>query len=100
MPPKFDPNDPAVAELISLFQSIGLPSSKATEAARGPKTASSLKEIIQTHDLGSKGLDEKQGQLVSSVAAQGAKLGPEEKTYVVNAIVDRRVKSGEQLSGE
>ncbi|CAE6391096.1 unnamed protein product [Rhizoctonia solani] len=98
MPPKFDPNDPAVAELISLFQSIGLSSSKATEVARGPKTAASLKELIQAHGLESKGLDEKQGALVSSLSTQGAKLGPTEKAYIIDAIVDRRLKSGEQLS--
>lgn len=99
MPPKFDPNDPAVAELISQFQSIGLSSSKAIEAARGAKTAASLKELIQAHDLGSKGLGEKQGTLVSLLATQGGKLGPAEKTYIINAILDRRLKSGEQLAG-
>ncbi|KDN48115.1 hypothetical protein RSAG8_03131, partial [Rhizoctonia solani AG-8 WAC10335] len=98
MPPKFDPNDPAVAELISQFQSIGLSSSKATEAARGAKTAASLKELILAHGLESKGLDEKQGTLVASLAVQGAKLGETEKTYIVNAIVDHRLKSGEQLA--
>ncbi|CAE6470580.1 unnamed protein product [Rhizoctonia solani] len=98
MPPKLDPNDPAVAELISQFQSIGLSANKATEAARGAKTATSLKELIQVHGLESKGLDEKQGTLVASLATQGAKLGATEKTYIVNAIVDRRLKSGEQLA--
>jgi glutaminyl-tRNA synthetase len=99
MPPKFDPNDPAVAELISLFQSIGLSPPKATEAARA-KSAPALKDIIRTHDLSTKSLDEKQALFISSVATQGAKLGPAEKRYLIDAIVDRRLKSGEQLSGE
>ncbi|KAG8714598.1 hypothetical protein FRC11_007850 [Ceratobasidium sp. 423] len=51
-------------------ESIGLSSGKATEAARGTKTAASLKELIQTHGLESKGLDEKQGTLVASLATQ------------------------------
>ncbi|QRV72629.1 glutamyl-tRNA synthetase [Ceratobasidium sp. AG-Ba] len=97
MPPKFDPNDPAVAELISLFQSIGLSPPKATEAARS-KSAPVLKDLAQTHDLSKKKLDEKQALSIQSVATQGAKLGPAEKGYLVDAIVDRRIKSPEQLS--
>ncbi|KAG9100529.1 hypothetical protein FRC07_010401, partial [Ceratobasidium sp. 392] len=95
MPPKFDPNDPAVAELISLFQSIGLSPPKATEAARS-KSAPSLKDLIQTHNLDTKSLDEKQALSIQSVA--GTKLGPAEKAYAVDAIIDRRIKSPEQLS--
>ncbi|KAF8760316.1 Glutaminyl-tRNA synthetase, non-specific RNA binding region part 1 [Rhizoctonia solani] len=34
------------------------------------------------------------GALVTSLSTQGAKLGPAEKTYAVDAIVDRRLKSG------
>ncbi|KAG8704127.1 hypothetical protein FRC09_003748, partial [Ceratobasidium sp. 395] len=97
MPPKFDPNDPAVAELISLFQSIGLSSTRATEAARS-KSAPALKETIQTHSLDTKNLDEKQALSIQSVVTQGAKLGPAEKSYAIGAIVDRKIKSPEQLS--
>ncbi|KAG8725870.1 hypothetical protein FRC12_023946 [Ceratobasidium sp. 428] len=99
MPPKFDPNDPAVAELISLFQSIGLSSTRATEAARS-KSAPALKDTIQTHSLDTKNLDEKQALSIQSVVTQGAKLGPAEKSYAIGAIVDRKIKSPEQLSGE
>jgi glutaminyl-tRNA synthetase len=99
MPPKFDPNDPAVAELISLFQSIGLSPPKATEAARA-KSAPAFKDLIHAHDLSAKNLDEKQALFISSITTQGAKLGPAEKGYVIDAIVDRRLKSGEQISGE
>ncbi|KAG8745758.1 hypothetical protein FRC10_007019 [Ceratobasidium sp. 414] len=97
MPPKFDPNDPAVVELISLFQSVGFSAPKATEAARA-KSAPTLKELIQTYKLDTKSLDEKQALFIQSVATQGAKLGPAEKGYLVDAIVDRRLKSPEQFS--
>jgi glutaminyl-tRNA synthetase len=99
MPPKFDPNDPATAELITSFQSIGLSSSKATEAARSSKNAALLKDLIARHHLADKGLNEKQATLVASLATQGDKLGEGEKEYAIGAIVDHRLKTSEQLSG-
>ncbi|KDQ20591.1 hypothetical protein BOTBODRAFT_40718 [Botryobasidium botryosum FD-172 SS1] len=98
MAPKFDPKDPAVAALIESFQSIGLSSAKATEAARNAKNAAALKSLIDEHSLADKGLDEKQGVLLSYFAVQGSKLGDLERRYVVDAIVDGRLKSNEQVS--
>lgn len=99
MPPKFDPKDPAVASLIATFQTLGLSSSKATDAARNPKNAAILKEIVDSNDLSSRGLDEKRAALVATLAIQSGNLGEKERSYVVDAIVDGRLKSVDQVSG-
>lgn len=99
MPPKFDPNDPEVAKLIALFQTIGFSPAKATETAKSPKNAASLRDIIEKNDLSSRDLDDKKASLISALAIQGSKLEDAEKTYIVNAILDDRLKSAEQVSG-
>ena len=98
MAPKADA--PETAELIELFKKIGLTQSKAAEAAKSPKSASTLKGIIESHDLVSKNLDEKQAVLLAALAVQGAKLGDGERSYVVAAILDGRLKTTDQVSGE
>lgn len=98
MPPKIDLNDPAVAELVTLFQSIGLDARKAQEAA-GSKHSASLKEIIESNGLATKNLDAKGGNLISLFAGNVQKLGPSERAYGVNAIVDGRLKTTDQVSG-
>ena len=87
------------AELIELFKSIGLTQSKAAEAAKSPKSAATLKEIIQNKQLAGKDLDEKSGVLLASLAVQGSKLGEDERGYAVDAILDGRLKSTDQVSG-
>lgn len=99
MPPKFDPNDPEVAKLIDLFQTIGFTKPKATETAKSAKHASALKDIIEKNGLSSKGVDDKKASLIHSLAVQGAKLGDPEQAYIVDAVVDGRLKSSEQVSG-
>lgn len=99
MPPKFDPNDPNVAALVALFQSVGLSQSKAVESAKSPKNAASLKDIITSNNLVERQLDDKKLSLVSTLAVQGFKLDDERKSYVVEAIVDGRLKSSEQVNG-
>lgn len=97
MAPKADSAD--TAELIELFKSIGLTQSKAAEAAKNPKSAATLKEIIQTHELVEKNLEEKQAVLLASLAVQGSKLGEAERGYIIAAILDGRLKSTDQVAG-
>ncbi len=97
MPPKAISAE--TAELIELFKSIGLTQSKAAEAAKNPKSASTLKDIIEKKNLSTQDLDEKSGVLLAAFAVQGSKLGGDEQEYAVDAILDGRLKSTDQVSG-
>ena len=97
MPPKATSAD--TAELVELFKSIGLTQSKAAEAAKSPKSATTLKDIIEKKQLAGKNLDEKTAVLLAAVAVQGSKLGEDERGYAVDAILDGRLKSTDQVSG-
>ncbi|KAI0677047.1 glutaminyl-tRNA synthetase [Trametes maxima] len=96
MAPKADA--PETAELIELFKKIGLTQNKAAEAAKSPKSASTLRSIIESHGLVGKDLDEKQAVLLAALAVQGSKLGESERSYGVNAILDGRLKTTDQVS--
>ncbi|KAI0774072.1 glutaminyl-tRNA synthetase [Fomes fomentarius] len=95
MAPKADA--PETAELIELFKKIGLTQAKAAEAAKSTKSASTLKGIIESHDLVNKNLDEKQAVLLAALAVQGSKLGDGERAYAVAAILDGRMKTTDQV---
>lgn len=99
MAPKFDSEDPKVASLIAAFKSLGLAESKAVEAARSPKNAASLKVLIDQADLTTQNLDDKRASLIVSLSIGAGKLPDEAKLYAVQAIVDGRLKSAEQVSG-
>ncbi|CCM05577.1 uncharacterized protein FIBRA_07804 [Fibroporia radiculosa] len=86
------------ADLVTLFKSIGLTPSKAAEAAKSPKSAATLKDIIERNGLIEKHLEEKQAVLLASLAIQGGKLGEAEREYAVHAILDGRLKSTDQVS--
>ncbi|KZT72536.1 glutaminyl-tRNA synthetase [Daedalea quercina L-15889] len=96
MAPKGD--NPETAELIELFKSIGLTQSKAAEAAKSPKSAAVLKDIIRTNSLSAEQIEEKQAVLLASLAVQGSKLEEREREYAVTAILDGRLKSTDQVS--
>ncbi|TFK82061.1 glutaminyl-tRNA synthetase [Polyporus arcularius HHB13444] len=96
MAPKADA--PETAELIDLFKKIGLTQSKAAEAAKSPKSATTLKGIIESHDLVNKNLDEKQAVLLATLAVQGSKLGDAERSYAVSAILDGKLKTTDQVA--
>lgn len=100
MPPKASSNAADTAPLIDLFKSIGLTQAKAAEAAKNPKSATIFKDLIEKYALVGK-LDEKQAGLVAALAVQQSKsnVGEEEKSYVVNAILDGRLKSVDQVNG-
>lgn len=84
---------------IDLFTSIGLTQAKASEAAKSAKSAALLQDLIERHALVGGRIDEKQASLVAALAVQGAKIGEDERGYVVNAIIDGRLKSTDQVNG-
>lgn len=100
MPPKFDPNDPAIVELISLFKSSGISEVKALEAVRNPKTSAALKQLVLDNRFNEKPLDDKSAGLLASLASQGSKLGDDGRDYIARAVADGRLKTTDQLSGE
>ena len=99
MPPKAT-TSADTAELIELFKSIGLTQAKAAEAAKSAKSAATLKDVIEKKHLADKNLDEKTSVLLATLAVQSSKLGEPERDYVVDAILDGRLKSTDQVSGE
>lgn len=107
MPPKFNANDPETAAQITTFKSIGLSDAKATEVARSPKQAVILSSLIDKVGLvqrkESGELDDKKTSLILALcvaAASASKLEEEGTVYALEAILDGRLKSNEQVSGE
>jgi len=96
-PPKG--TSPETAAYIDLFKSIGLTQAKASEAAKNAKSAALLQDLIERHALTGGRIDEKQASLVAALAVQGAKIGEDERGYVVNAITSGRLKSTDQVNG-
>jgi glutaminyl-tRNA synthetase len=102
MAPK-PPIDPSSDPLVILFKSIGLPQSKAVEANKNPKSANVLKDLIEKYSLVAAGLNEKQAVLVTAFAgnvSKAAAVGDDEKGFVVANILDRKLQSVDQVSGE
>lgn len=106
MPPKFNANDPETAAQIAKFKSIGLPDAKATEVARSSKQAVILSSLIDKAGLVDKKekgeLDDKISLILALcvAAASASKLEEEGTLYALGAILDGRLKSNEQVSGE
>lgn len=102
-PPKPKADAASTGPLIDLFKSLGLPQPKATEAAKNPKSAEILRELIEVpgYNLSGKTLDEKPAVLIAAFAGLLAKndLGTCEREYVCDAIVDGRLKSVDQVTG-
>ncbi|KAF9006565.1 glutamine-tRNA ligase [Cyathus striatus] len=93
--------DPASDPLIPVFRSIGLSQSKAVEAAKSPKSAAILQEIIDTHPEIASGLEEKQASLVvtlSGLLAKTSDVGTAERDYIITKILDIKIKSVEQVN--
>ena len=86
------------AAYIDLFKSIGLTHAKAAEAAKSAKSAEILQGLIERYSLTGR-VDEKQAGLVAALAVQGTKIGEDERGYVVDAIIDGRLKSTDQVNG-
>lgn len=97
--PKADaPLDP----LVFLFKSMGLTQAKAVEATKAPKSAAVLQDIIDTNKDAVTGLEEKQATLIANLAVIVSKAGSissEERDYVLEAVLDSRLKSVDQITG-
>jgi glutaminyl-tRNA synthetase len=95
--------DPSADPLIPLFTSIGLTKAKAVDAAKSPKNAAILKDIIETHTTVSQGkLDEKQASLIVALAGAISKssgIGHSEREYVIAKIIEGKLKSVDQITG-
>lgn len=98
-PAKFDKSDPEVASLISLFQSTGFTEARAIEACKNAKNASALRDLIQQNNLPERKVDDKKASLLSHLAIKAATLDNPGKSYIVEAILDARLKSADQVSG-
>jgi glutaminyl-tRNA synthetase len=88
---------------ITIFKSIGLSQSKAAEAAKNPKSAAVLKNLIDKHEL-AKSTDgqEKQAGLIAALAVHIAKsvdLDQDEQDYMVHSILKGNLKSVDQVTG-
>ncbi|ODO08942.1 glutamine-tRNA ligase [Cryptococcus wingfieldii CBS 7118] len=98
MPPKFDPAAPENAELISLFQNLGLANKSATELVRQPKSGKAFKSLIDQYSLGNERFDEKQAGALVKLSSVGDKLSEEQKGWLVQKIVKGDVKSPDQVT--
>lgn len=96
MPPALSPE---LEELAAFFQRCGLTEQRATETARS-KTAPAARDLFSSANLDNAPLDDKQGALVLQLAKDGAKLSPEAKLYVVNAIREGRLLKSDQITGK
>lgn len=99
MPPKFNPEAPENASLISLFSSLGLSNNAAVNLVRTPKQSAPFKSLIDEYNLAGKSFDEKQAAALVKLSAIGGKLAPPERGYVVGKIVDGSLKSPDQVTG-
>ncbi|KAF9268161.1 glutamine-tRNA ligase [Marasmius fiardii PR-910] len=87
--------------LISLFKSIGLNQAKASEAAKSPKAAATLKSLIDKYSLNSRNdVNEKNAGLVATLAGQLSKVECKEEAekYVLERILDGKLKSVDQVT--
>lgn len=107
MPPKFNADDPETVAQITAFKSIGLSDAKSLEVARSAKQAVILASLIDRADLRAKKsngeLDDKKTALILSLcvaSASSSKLEEAGRLYALDAILNGRLKSNEQVSGE
>lgn len=95
--------DPATDPLIPLFKSIGLSQAKAQEAAKSPKSAAILKDIIDGYPQIAKGdLDEKRASLTVALAGALAKsetVGLAERDHIITTIIEGNLKTTDQVAG-
>lgn len=90
------------AEFIPLFKTIGLNDSKAAEAAKSPKSAAILKELIESNPSITQGVEEKKASLIVSLSSSLSKadaVGTEERASIVGKILDGSLKSVDQVAG-
>ncbi|KAF8195712.1 tRNA synthetases class I, catalytic domain-containing protein [Mycena galopus ATCC 62051] len=94
---KDKPQDP----VVPLLKSIGLSEAKAIEAAKSPKIAAELKDIIEAYGLPKEKLDDKQAGLIVALAGtlvKSDKIAEEGRAYVVSKIVGGQLKTVDQVT--
>jgi glutaminyl-tRNA synthetase len=88
--------------LVTRFQSIGLTQAKALEAAKSPKQAAILKDLIEQNNSVATGLDEKRAGLVVGLAnalSKSLNVTSTEKDYVLGRILNGNLKTIDQVAG-
>lgn len=86
--------------LATTFEAIGLNQAKAKDAAKSPKIAEPLKHLIETFKLSERSVNDRQASLLVHLAPPSARLaGDNERGYIVDKIIDGRLKSTDQVNG-
>ncbi|KAG5221802.1 SCF ubiquitin ligase complex [Salix suchowensis] len=78
-------------------------SSQSSGGGQIPKAAAILKDTIEKHSLATASLDEKQASLFAALASaisKASEVGEQETSYIVARILDGKLKSIDQVSGE
>lgn len=93
------PLSPELEALAEYFQKCGLAPTASVETVRG-KAKGAAQALFTANKLEDKQLNNKQGLFALQVAKDGSKLTEESRNYAVEAIVDGRLKSPDQVTGE
>ena len=101
MPPKQTLTTEEIDALAVKFEAIGLNQAKARDAAKSPKIADPLKRLVETFKLSQRSVSDKQASLLVHFAPPSSKLpSDQERGYIVERIIDGRLKSTDQVNGE
>lgn len=101
MAPKTTPTTEEIDELTAKFETIGLNQAKAKDAAKSAKIAEPLKHLVETFKLSERSVNDKQASLLVHFAPPSSKLaGDQERGYIIDKIVDGKLKSTDQVNGE
>ena len=101
MAPKPTPTAEEIDVLKAKFEAIGLNQAKAKDAAKSPKIAEPLKHLVETFKLSERSINDKQASLLVHFAPPSSKLaGDQERGYIVDKIVDGKLKSTDQVNGK
>lgn len=101
MPPKPTLTTEEIDALTAKFETIGLNKAKAKDAAKSSKIAEPLKHLVETFGLAERSVNDKQASLLVYLAPPSSKLpGDQERGYVVDRIIDGKLKSTDQVNGE
>ena len=91
--------NPSVEDLAVYFAACGLTATRAQDSAKS-KQANSINALFRANSLETKGLTDKQALLATQIARDGGKLGEEERKFAVEAVVDGKLKSSDQVIGQ
>lgn len=86
--------------LVQSFVLAGLPEKKAEQTAKNDKLAPVLAKIIANAHIVDAKKNPKQGNLLLHLATSGLGLGDNDQALLAEMVVDARIASLDQLSGE